>query len=259
MSKKLKIISWNVNGIRASYRKGLLDFIKEEKPDILCLQETKAMLDQLPKDLKEIEGYDFYLNPAEIKKGYSGVGVYTRIKPKKIEYSSLGKQFKDDEGRIISLVFDTFTLFNIYFPNGGKSKEHFEYKLNFYENTLKYANKLKKKTNVIICGDVNAAHTEIDLARPKENEKNTGFLPVERDWITRFLDSGFIDTFRFFNKEGGNYSWWDMKTRARERDVGWRIDYFFINKEFEKKLISASILKNIEGSDHCPISIEIKL
>ena len=259
MSKKLKIISWNVNGIRASYKKGLLDFIKQESPDILCLQETKAMIEQLPIDLKEIEGYDFYLNPAEIRKGYSGVGVYTRIKPNKVEYSSLGSQFKDNEGRIISLSFDDFTLFNIYFPNGGKSKEHFEYKLNFYENTLKHANKLKKKTNVIICGDVNAAHTEIDLARPKENQKNIGFLPVERDWITRFLDSGFIDTFRFFNKEASNYSWWDMKTKARERNVGWRIDYFFINKELENNLLSASILKDVEGSDHCPISIEIEL
>ncbi len=259
MNKKLKIISWNVNGIRASYRKGLVDYIKKEQPDILCLQETKATIDQLPKDLAEIEGYHFYINPAEIKKGYSGVAVYTKIKPNKVECSKLGRNFKDDEGRIISLSFDEFTLLNMYFPNGGKSKEHFEYKLNFYEAVSKYANNLRKKTNVIICGDVNAAHTEIDLARPKENENSIGFLPVERDWISRFLASGFIDTFRFFNKDGGNYSWWDMKTRARDRNIGWRIDYFFINKEFEKNLLSASILKDVEGSDHCPISIEVKI
>lgn len=259
MSRKIEIISWNVNGIRACYKKGLLDFINERSPDILCLQETKALVEQLPKELQNIEGYEFYLNPAEIRKGYSGVGVYTKIKPNNIEYSTLGDEFRDDEGRILTLTFDDFTLINMYFPNGSKSKEHFEYKLNFYENVLEHANFLRRKTNVIVCGDVNAAHTEIDLARPKENEKNIGFLPVERDWITRFIGSGFIDTLRKFNKDSGNYTWWDMKTRARDRNVGWRLDYFFVNKEFDDKLLSASILPYVQGSDHCPVSIEVEI
>ncbi len=259
MPKKLNIISWNVNGIRACYKKGLLDFINEKSPDILCLQETKALMEQLPKDLQEVSGYEFYINPAEIRKGYSGVGIYTKVKPNKVECSMLGADFRDEEGRIIILTFDEFTLLNMYFPNGGKSKEHFEYKLKFYEKVLEYSNQLRKSTNVIVCGDVNAAHTEIDLARPKENEKNIGFLPVERDWISRFIASGFIDTFRKFNNDNGNYSWWDMKTRARERNVGWRIDYFFINNELESNLLNASILSDVAGSDHCPISIEIEI
>lgn len=256
--KTLKIISWNVNGIRASYKKGLVDFIKKETPDIICLQETKALIEQLPEELKNIEGYTLYLNPAEIKKGYSGVAVYSKIKPINVEKNKLGNKFKDNEGRILSLQFEDFILFNIYFPNGGKSPEHFKYKLHFYEETLKYLNALKKKTNVILCGDMNVAHEEIDIARPKENEKSIGFLPEERDWVTRFLNSGFVDTFRIFCKEGGHYSWWDMKTRARERDIGWRIDYFFVNKEIEKNVKKAEILKNVMGSDHCPILIELK-
>ncbi len=259
MPKKLNIISWNVNGIRACYKKGLLDFLNEKSPDILCMQETKALMEQLPKELKELEGYELYINPAEIRKGYSGVGVFTRIKPNNVEYSTLGNDFRDDEGRIITLTFDEFTLINMYFPNGSKSKEHFEYKLNFYEKVLEYSNEIRKHTNVIVCGDVNASHTAIDLARPKENEKNIGFLPVERDWITRFIASGFVDTFRHFNQDGGNYTWWDMKTRARERNVGWRLDYFFVNSEIKDKLISASILSDVQGSDHCPISIEIDI
>lgn len=253
----LKIVSWNVNGMRAAYKKGLVDFIKKENPDIICLQETKALTEQLPNDLKNIEGYNLYLNPAEVKKGYSGVAVYSKLEPLKVEKNKLGTRFKDNEGRILSLKFDSFTLFNIYFPNGGKSPEHFKYKLSFYEETLKYLSNLKKKTNVILCGDMNVAHEAIDLARPKENEKSIGFLPEERDWVTRFLNRGFVDTFRMFTKDGGHYSWWDMKTRARERDIGWRIDYFFVNKEIEKDIKKASILKEVQGSDHCPILIEL--
>ncbi len=256
----LKIISWNVNGIRAAYKKGLLDFIKKENADIVCLQEIKAFEEQLPKDLRNIEGYELFINPAdpEIKKGYSGVAIYSKLKPNKEIKNQIGEKFKDREGRILSLEFDDFILFNVYFHNGGKSEEHFEYKLNFYKEIIKHFKKLKNKKNVILCGDMNIAHTEIDLARPKENEKNIGFLPEERALITKFLNSGFTDTFRMFVKEGGHYSWWDFKTGARARNVGWRIDYFFVNNEMAKNIKRADILSEVMGSDHCPILIEFQ-
>lgn len=255
--KTLKLISWNVNGIRASYKKGLSDFISKEQPDILCLQEVKAMRDQLPSGITDVDGYDFYIHSAE-KKGYSGVAVYSKLKPIKHGYT-FGDEFSENEGRILYLKFETFTIFNIYFPNGGKSPEHFEYKLEFYNKARDYLSKLVETTNVILCGDINAAHTEIDLARPKGNEKSIGFLPVERDWITSFINAGFVDTFRIFNKEGGNYSWWDMKTRARDRNVGWRIDYFFINKKIENDVAEASIMTDVLGSDHCPILLKVSI
>lgn len=254
----LKIISWNVNGIRAAYKKGLVDFIKKENPDIICLQETKAFEEQLPEDLKNIKGYQLFLNPADpdIKRGYSGVAIYTKLKPNKEIRNKFGNKFIDREGRILSLEFDDFIIFNVYFPNGGKSEEHFQYKLSFYEEIIKHLKKLKKETNVILCGDMNIAHESIDLARPKENEKSIGFLPEERALITKFLNSGFTDTFRMFVKESGHYSWWDMKTKSREKNVGWRIDYFFVNNEIAKNIKRAEILSEVMGSDHCPILIE---
>ena len=254
----LKIISWNVNGIRAAHKKGLIDFIKMENPYIICLQETKAFEEQLPNDLKNIEGYELFINPAdpEVKKGYSGVAIYTKLNPKIIIKNKLGNEFSDNEGRILSLEFDDFIIFNVYFPNGGKSKEHFQYKLSFYEAIINHLSKLKNKTKIILCGDMNIAHESIDLARPKENEKSIGFLPEERYMITKFLNKGFIDTFRIFVKEGGHYSWWDMKTRSREKNVGWRIDYFFVSDNMVNDIKKADILKDIMGSDHCPILIE---
>ena len=254
----LKIISWNVNGIRAAHKKGLVDFIKKENPDIICLQETKAFEEQLPEDLRNIEGYELFINPAdpEVKKGYSGVAIYTKLKPNKEIKNKLGSKFSDNEGRILSLEFDDFTIFNVYFPNGGKSEEHFNYKLSFYDAITKHLSKLKENTNVILCGDMNIAHEAIDLARPKENEKSIGFLPEERAKITEFLSKGFTDTFRMFVKEGGHYSWWDMKTRSREKNVGWRIDYFFVNNEIASDIKKADILTDVMGSDHCPILIE---
>lgn len=258
----LKIISWNVNGIRAAYKKGLVDFIKKENPDILCLQETKAFEEQLPDDLKNIEGYELYINPAdpEIRKGYSGVGIFTKLKPINVVKNTLGDSFEDREGRILCLEFDNFYIFNVYFPNGGKSKEHFEYKLSFYDAITNHLTSLKKNKNVILCGDMNIAHQAIDLARPKENEKSIGFLPEERAKITEFLNNGFTDTFRMFvPDENGHYSWWDMKTKSREKNVGWRIDYFFVNNEITKDIKRADILKDVMGSDHCPILIEWKI
>ena len=254
--KKLRILSWNVNGLRAIYKKGFLEWFLEEKSNILCLQEIRANKEQLPADLQNIEDYYMYPSSAE-KKGYSGVAIYTKLKPINVK-SGFGIERFDNEGRILIAEYENFILFNIYFPNGGSSEERLQYKMAFYDAFLDYVNKLKEKgKNIIICGDVNTAHKEIDLARPKGNEKKSGFLPKERAWIDKFLDYGYIDTFRMFNKEIGQYTWWDFKTRARERNVGWRIDYFFISMNFKDKLKSAYILSDVMGSDHCPIGIDI--
>jgi len=253
-----KLISWNVNGIRAAAKKGLLDFISSESPDILCIQETKANEDQLDSTIRHPKGYYSYFSSAE-KKGYSGVAVFTKQEPISVE-TGFGVPEFDSEGRILILKYPDFFLFNIYFPNGKASKERLDYKMRFYEECLNQVKKLHKEGgNVIICGDVNTAHKEIDLARPKENSKGSGFLPIEREWIDRLLDCGFIDTFRIFTKEPGYYSWWDLKTRARDRNVGWRIDYFFANDEVEKNIQNAAIMSQIYGSDHCPVMLEVDL
>ena len=252
-----KLISWNVNGIRAAYKKGLLDWFKDAKPDILCLQETKAHPEQLTEDLLSVKGYKSFFSSAE-KKGYSGVVTYSKPEPVKVK-NGLGVKKFDSEGRFIITDYKEFILFNIYFPNGKASKERLDYKMEFYETFLKHLKKLLKQgKNIVICGDVNTAHKEIDIARPKENEKISGFLPIEREWIDKFLNAGFIDTFRVFNQEPENYTWWDMITRARDRNVGWRIDYFYISENLKKNLKSAFILSDVMGSDHCPIGIELK-
>ncbi|MCZ7615587.1 MAG: exodeoxyribonuclease III [Ignavibacteriaceae bacterium] len=224
---------------------------------MLCLQETKAHPDQLDDVLKNVNGYESYFSSAE-KKGYSGVVTYTKLKPKSVKQGISKKEF-DSEGRFIITEFDEFTLFNIYFPNGKASAERLQYKMDFYEEFLKYCKKLlKQNIKIIVCGDVNTAHKEIDLARPKENSTISGFLPQEREWIDKFLDAGFIDTFRLFNNEPEQYTWWDMVTRARERNVGWRIDYFYISESLRKNILSATIHSSVMGSDHCPIEIELK-
>ena len=256
-NKKIRILSWNVNGIRASHKKGLLDWFKKENPDILCLQETKAHPDQLVEELKNVNGYESYFSSAE-KKGYSGVVTYTKIKPANVQ-NGLGIKKFDSEGRFIITEFDEFTLFNIYFPNGKASEERLQYKMDFYDAFLKHCKKLLKQgKKVVVCGDVNTAHKEIDLARPKENSETSGFLPEEREWIDKFLAAGFLDTFRMFNQEPEQYTWWDMVTRARERNVGWRIDYFYISENLKDKITSASIHQDVMGSDHCPVEIELK-
>jgi exodeoxyribonuclease-3 len=252
----MKIISWNVNGIRAAYKKGIYDWINKENPDILCLQEIKAMQNQIPDELRDIPGYYLYINSA-IKKGYSGVATFTKKKPNEITTKFDIEKF-DSEGRIMITEFPSYTLFNIYFPNGKKNEERLKYKLDFYDTFLSYSDNLKKNgRNIIVCGDFNTAHKEIDLARPKQNEKNSGFLPIERQWIDKFIRHGYVDTFRQFNNNPNHYSWWDQKTRSRERNIGWRIDYFFINFELLPKLSNAFILSDIMGSDHCPIGIII--
>ena len=254
----MKLISWNVNGIRAAYRKGLFEWIIKEKPDVLCLQEIKALPNQIPIQLKNMEDYNLYINSAK-RKGYSGVATFTKKKPSHVK-TLLNIEKFDIEGRIMITEFSSFVLFNIYFPNGKKNQERLTYKLDFYDAFLSYAENIKKKgKNIVVCGDFNTAHKEIDLARPKQNEKKSGFLPIERAWIDSFIKHGYVDTFRYYNKKPNQYSWWDQKTRSRERNVGWRIDYFFVNKEFISKISEAFILPEIMGSDHCPVGINIDL
>jgi len=253
----MKVLSWNINGLRAAEKKGFYQWFTKESPDILCLQEIKATPDQLPPHIRNVPGYHGFWNPGE-RKGYSGVATFSKEKPVKVE-TGFGREEFDSEGRILITSYPSFTLFNIYFPNGKKNQERLQYKLDFYDKFLTIADELKaKKRNIVVCGDFNTAHKEIDLARPKENEKISGFLPVERAWIDTFIDHGYVDTFRHFNKEPNQYTWWDMKTGARARNVGWRIDYFFVNKEFLPKIKNAFIMPDILGSDHCPVGIEVK-
>jgi exodeoxyribonuclease III len=251
----VRLISWNVNGIRAVHNKGLFLPLFESKPDIVCVQETKAQEDVFPKDLKELPGYNFFLCSAE-KKGYSGTGLWAKEKPISVKYG-FGKKEFDNSGRIIIAEFKDFYLYNIYFPNGGRGPEWVEHKLKFYEEFLRNAEKNRKKKEIIVCGDVNTAHKEIDLAHPRENENSTGFLPVERAFLDKLVSKGYVDTFREYNKEGQNYTWWDYKTGARARNVGWRIDYFYISSGLVKKLKGAGIMSEVLGSDHCPVWIKI--
>ena len=254
----MKVLCWNINGIRAADRKGLFDWFKKEKPDVLCLQEIKALPAQVPAYLKNTPGYNIFWNPAE-RKGYSGVVTYSKEKPVDVK-KGFGIDKFDIEGRTLITEFSNFTLFNIYFPNGKKNQERLDFKLDFYDTFLGYADNLRSQgKNIVVCGDFNTAHKDIDLSRPKENEKVSGFLPVERAWIDTFIDHGYIDTFRYFNKEPNQYSWWDYKTKARERNVGWRIDYFFVNKEFISNVKKAYIMQDVMGSDHCPVGIDIEI
>ncbi len=255
----MKLVSWNVNGLRAVAKKGFLEWLYESGADVVGLQETKAEAEQLPEEVRSPKGYFGYFSHSKGRKGYSGVGLYTKTKPDKVEFG-IGVPKFDDEGRIVALHFGDLVIFNVYFPNGGGGPERLKYKLDFYDAFLKHIEKLRKKgKKIIFCGDVNTAHEAIDLARPKANEKNTGFLPEERAWIDELIYHGYIDTFRHFHptKEGA-YSYWDMKTAARDRNVGWRIDYFFIANELLPRLKAAGIAPNIFGSDHCPIWIELK-
>ena len=252
----MRIISWNVNGIRAVQKKGLLDWLQKEQPDFLCLQETKAEPQQLNEELLNVPGYTAYWSSAE-KKGYSGTAIYTKFKPLNVQHG-FGIQRFDSEGRAVIAEYKDFTLLNIYFPNGKKNQDRLNYKMDFYAATLDYCRELQKKgREVIICGDVNTAHKEIDLAHPRENENTSGFLPMERAWIDSLLANGFVDTLRQFHTEDRLYTWWDYRTSSRERNTGWRIDYFFVTEKLASKLKDAFILADVTGSDHCPLGIEI--
>lgn len=257
MSKLIRIASWNVNGIRGALKRGFLDWLAATAPDILCVQETKAAPDQLPPELLEIPGYVTYWHSA-LRKGYSGVGVFTKEKPEAAK-SGLGIERFDAEGRFLQLDFPDFTLMNIYFPNGKASSERLAFKMDFYDAFLDYVEDLRKRRNrIIFVGDVNTAHNEIDLARPKENSKVSGFLPVERAWIDKAISLGYVDTFRHLHPDGVEYSWWDLKSRARERNVGWRIDYVFVTREMLPSVKGAFILADVMGSDHCPVGIDLE-
>lgn len=254
----VRMLSWNVNGLRAVVTKGFVDWLIQEQPDILCLQETKVNASQVPKELARLQGYKAFFASAE-RPGYSGVAMFTKREPLQVK-PGFGVERFDSEGRTQVADYGDFVLYNVYFPNGKASPERLRYKMEFYEAFLEHVRQvLSSGKRVIVCGDVNTAHREIDLARPKENEKVSGFLPEERAWIDRFLAAGFLDTFRMFTSEGGHYSWWDYKSRARERNVGWRIDYFFVSANLAERVKSAFILPEVMGSDHCPVGIELQV
>jgi exodeoxyribonuclease III len=257
MSKIRRVLSWNVNGIRAAYKKGFLDWLTATSPDILCVQETKAQSDQIPSELVEPEGYTSHWHYAK-KKGYSGVAVYAKEKPLSVE-SGMGVERFDEEGRLLRLDFSDFILFNVYFPNGKMGPERLKYKMDFYDAFLDMLETLRReKKRLMFVGDVNTAHNEIDLARPKENSKVSGFLPEERAWIDKVVSLGYVDTFRYAHPDEVKFSWWDMKSGARKRNVGWRLDYVMVTQEMLGSVESAFILTDVMGSDHCPVGIDLK-
>lgn len=253
----MKIISWNVNGLRANVKKGGFDWLLAQNADIFCMQEIKAEADQLPPEVRAPKGYHAFFESSKTRKGYSGVAIYSKIEPLRVEFS-VGNPELDQEGRMITVFYEDFVFVNCYFPNGGGGPERLTYKLKFYDAFLEYINKLKKKGHeVIFCGDINTAHTEIDLARPKENAENTGFLPIERAWLDKVVKNNYFDVFRsLYPEKKDAYTYWDMKTFARDRNVGWRIDYFFVTKGILEKIKEVNIHNDILGSDHCPLSIK---
>ena len=251
----MKLISWNVNGIRACINKGFKDFFNEIDADIFCIQETKCQKDQI--DL-EFKGYTSYWNSAE-KKGYSGTAIFTKQKPISVTYG-IGIEEHDKEGRVITLEFEKFYMINIYTPNSKRELERLEYRQIWEDEIRKYMLKLNENKPVIMCGDLNVAHKEIDLKNPKTNRHNAGFTDEERNKMTELLDAGFVDTFRVLYPEKENaYSWWSYMGHAREKNVGWRIDYFIVSKSIEDKIKEATIYSEILGSDHCPVGLEIKI
>ncbi|NBV42324.1 exodeoxyribonuclease III [bacterium] len=253
----MKIMSWNVNGIRACHNKGCLtSFLETHEPDIIGLQETKISPDQLPEELQSPGGYHAVWHSG-VRRGYSGVAILTKRKPLNV-IEGFGIPKFDQEGRVISADYGDFIFFSVYFPNGQMNEDRLAYKLEFYHRFFDYCNELRKEgRRVIIAGDYNTAHKEIDLARPKENENYSGFLPIERAWMDRVVEMGYTDTFRMFHPEPGQYSWWTFRAGARQRNVGWRIDYVFVDNEFSPNIKEAYILPEVMGSDHCPVGIEI--
>lgn len=253
----MKIISWNVNGVRAVQKKGFLDWLERESPDVLGIQETKAYPDQLDATLLNPKGYHTFWNMG-VRKGYSGVALFVKEKPLQVS-TGYGLERFDSEGRVIMAEYPDFFFLNIYFPNGKKNDERLQYKMDFYEATQLFVEKLKKKGKpVITSGDYNTAHKPIDLARPEANQDVSGFLPVERVWMDRWVESGEIDIFREFCPDAKQYTWWDMKSGARQRNVGWRIDYHFVTPDLKKSARDARILNSVMGSDHCPVALILK-
>lgn len=251
----MKLISWNVNGIRACLTKGFEKVFKEINADIFCIQETKCQLGQV--DLK-FDGYTSYWNSAE-KKGYSGTAIFTKQKPKSVTYG-IGIEEHDKEGRVITLEFEKFYMVDIYTPNSKRELERLEYRQVWEDEIRKYLLKLNESKPIIMCGDLNVAHEEIDLKNPKTNRHNAGFTDEERRKMTELLDAGFTDTFRYLYPDKENaYSWWSYMGHAREKNVGWRIDYFIVSKDIETKIKEAMIYPEIMGSDHCPVGLDIEI
>lgn len=250
----MKFVSWNVNGLRAATKKGFKDFFSEINADIFAIQETKMQKEQKEFDL---EGYHEYWNCAD-KKGYSGTLIYTKEKPLSVEYGIDGEGY-NDEGRIITLEFEKFYFITVYVPNTQRELTRLDYRMIFEDEFREYLIKLDKIKPIILCGDLNVAHNEIDLANPKSNERNAGFTIEERTKFSKLLDSGFTDTFRYLHPDKIQYSWWSYMFKARERNIGWRIDYFVVSNRIKNNVITSIIHDDIHGSDHCPVSIEIKL
>ncbi|WP_024954212.1 exodeoxyribonuclease III [Sulfurospirillum arcachonense] len=255
--KDLVFVSWNVNGIRAVDKKEALKWVDKKQIDFLALQEIKAQKEQIPTSIFDKEFLELHVNSSS-NKGQSGVAVYSDVKSKHVDTT------KDvdilDEGRINEFHFDDIAFFNVYFPNGQRNEERLEYKMAFYDRFLEYIEELKKQgKSIVICGDVNTAHTEIDIARPKANENTSGFLKMEREWIDKLLSHGYIDTFRHVHGDiKDRYSWWSYRASARKNNVGWRIDYFYVSDDLKDKILGAEIHDDILGSDHCPISLTLK-
>mgnify|MGYP001308336902 CR=1 FL=1 len=253
----LRFISWNLAGMRAAIRKGLWDFVKKDNADIYCFQEVKALPEQVPL-LEVPDTYHRFWNPAT-RAGYSGVATFTKLEPKSVIVGNRDNDW-DDEGRVIITKFDEFTLLNVYFPNGKRDLGRLDFKMKFYDYFLQYINELRSRgEKVIFCGDVNTAHTEIDLARPKENVKVSGFLPIERAWMDKLTQQGWVDSYRYLHRDKIEYSWWSQRSGARQRNVGWRIDYFFVDQALAGNIKKAFILGDVHGSDHCPVGLEINL
>ncbi len=248
-----------MNGLRAVHKKGNWGDILALDPDILLLQEIKSEAEQLPEEVRAPKEYHAYFNSSKKRKGYSGVALYSKTEPLAVRYDMEGELHLNEEGRFIEAEYPDFTLYNVYFPNGGQGPERLAYKLEFYDVFLAHIeNERKKGKNIIFTGDINTAHEEIDLARPKENEENTGFLPEERAWLDEVVAAGYVDTYRhFYPQKTGAYTYWDMKTGARDRNVGWRIDYFFISPSLLPRLKHAKMYTDVYGSDHCPLGIEL--
>jgi exodeoxyribonuclease-3 len=254
----VKIVSWNVNGLRAVLKKGFLELLEKEQPDILGIQETKLQEPQIPAEVLEPLGYKSAWSFAD-RKGYSGTAVYYRSVPNRIK-TQFDSGTMNGEGRIVEMEFDTFTLFNIYFPNGQMNDERLRFKMTFYDECLDYFNSLRKQgKGLVIMGDYNTAHKEIDLANPKANEERSGFLPEERAWIDKFIANGYIDTFRMFHPEPEQYTWWTYRFKAREKNVGWRIDYIFVSNDLRDRVEDSYILPEVMGSDHCPIGLKLEI
>ena len=251
------IVSYNINGIRSVLRKDFDKWLAKYNPDIICLQEIKANEEQFNKEIFENLGYTCYVNAAQ-KAGYSGVAILSKVKPKKVEYGCGNYQI-DMEGRLVRLDFKNYSVLSVYFPSGSSGEKRQEFKFMFLDFFQNYINKLKQSIpNLIICGDFNICHKEIDIHNPKRNKNTSGFLIEERNWVTNFLNSGFIDSFRLFHSDGDKYTWWSYRARARQKNLGWRIDYNMVSKSLEKYILDAQILSDVVHSDHCPISLKIK-